>query len=61
MRKVWFITLLAMLLLAENATVRNRLLINLSNHPYETWGDKQKNAANEYGEVITSPSRIPNA
>ena len=38
--------------LAENATVRNRLLINLSNHPYETWGDKQKNAAAEYGEVI---------
>jgi hypothetical protein len=38
--------------LTENVIERNRLLINLSNHPYETWGDKQKNAAMKYGKAI---------
>lgn len=31
------------------------MLINLSNHPYSLWSDKQKKAASLYGECIDLP------
>lgn len=31
------------------------MLINLSNHPYELWGEEQKAAAIVYGECIDMP------
>lgn len=33
-------------------------LINLSNHPYQEWGDKQKEAAGEFGECVDIPFPI---
>lgn len=32
-----------------------RILINLSNHPYDSWSDKQKEAAIPYGECLDMP------
>lgn len=32
-----------------------KILINLSNHPFKTWGEKQKEAAKKYGDVIDIP------
>ena len=37
------------------ANSKERLFINLSNHPCEFWGEKQKNAASEYGEIKDMP------
>lgn len=34
---------------------RNKVLINLSNHPSHTWDKNQKEAALEYGEVLDIP------
>ncbi len=31
------------------------MLINFSNHPYEIWIEKQKEAAKQYGEVVDFP------
>lgn len=31
------------------------MLINFSNHPYEIWREKQKEAAKQYGEVVDFP------
>lgn len=31
------------------------MLINFSNHPYEIWIEKQKEAAKQYGEVMDFP------
>ena len=31
------------------------MLINFSNHPYEIWVEKQKEAAKQYGEVVDFP------
>lgn len=33
----------------------DKILINLSNHPYEKWGDTQKEAAGVYGKCIDMP------
>ena len=34
---------------------REKLLINLSNHPYSTWCESQKVAASVYGDVVDVP------
>ncbi len=31
------------------------MLINCTNHPYELWGEKQRKAAESYGEVVPFP------
>ncbi len=31
------------------------MFINISNHPSETWGDSQKEAAHRYGEITDIP------
>ncbi|MBR3622724.1 MAG: CRISPR-associated protein [Selenomonadaceae bacterium] len=31
------------------------MLINFSNHPYETWNDDMRRAAKEYGETVDFP------
>ena len=31
------------------------MLINFSNHPYNTWGDKQKDAGAKFGTVVDLP------
>ena len=33
----------------------DKLLINLSNHPYSLWGQKQRAAAEVYGECVDLP------
>lgn len=35
-----------------------KLLINLSNHPYALWEQKQRDAAEVYGECVDLPFRI---
>lgn len=32
-----------------------KVLVNFTNHPYEKWGEKQKEDAKRYGEVIDVP------
>lgn len=32
-----------------------KLFVNLSNHPYEKWGEQQKQKASDYGRVIDIP------
>ena len=39
----------------ENPVNRNKVFLNLSNHPYSEWEDCQKQAAAVYGEVIDLP------
>ncbi len=31
------------------------MLVNLTNHPYSEWGEKQKEAARRYGECVDIP------
>ena len=31
------------------------MFINCTNHPYETWGEAQRKAAEQYGEVVELP------
>lgn len=35
--------------------MENKILINYSNHPYDYWDSKQKEAAQTYGKVIDIP------
>ena len=39
----------------DEENVRDRIFINLSNHSSAVWGEEQKTAAMEYGEVIDVP------
>lgn len=39
----------------KTQSLKPALLINLSNHPYDTWSDSQKKAAEEFGECKDIP------
>ena len=38
-----------------NPVSRNKVFLNLSNHPYNNWSESQKHAAVVYGDVIDLP------